>query len=238
MKHSYSPEVSSIDQVLESAIEEKKTSRIRAAEFLAQAGGDPARAELLEDAANQTALRERVLAAVVREMGLAAPAEGSRSREDLADRLLNAVNAHSQARVEFFSLAVRGRLHQAFFDSENDSGTFGKAWRRETLIHGLPGLIDETDAQLWERIVTSVPFDYLIGDDGVWLGELEKDFLSSLSTEQAMAVIRNVVGTRVEDDLVEGLIVLDQRYAAHMLRSPFEHLLEELQAPASAAPRG
>lgn len=225
-------------QALDAALVDKQSARERAARHFEQAGGDPARAELMEEVASQQALRERVLAAVVREMGLAAPAEGSPAQDTLADRLLHAVNAHSLARVEFFSLAVRERLYQAIFDSENDSGTFGKEWRREILLHGKKGLIDENDAQLWERIVISVPFDYLIGDDGVWLGEHEKDFLASLSSDEAMAVIRNVIDTHFEDDLVDALVALEQRFASHMLACPFEHLLEDWRAPPTTSPRG
>lgn len=87
---------------------DKQARRARDPEVLAAAGGNPTEAARAQDAQDDASLRARVLAAVVREMGLAAPPEGSKSRDELADRLFHAVSAHSLARVELLSEGFAG----------------------------------------------------------------------------------------------------------------------------------
>lgn len=127
---------------------DKQAGRTRDSEALAAAGGNPAQAERAQEANDDANLRARVLAAVVREMGLAAPPEGSKLRDELAERLFYAVSSHSLARVEMLSEGLRDALQEAYFQSENDAGAYGPSWRREIAINGKRGLADESDAAL------------------------------------------------------------------------------------------
>lgn len=234
------------EALLEAAVAEKRDSRRRAAERLAEAGGDHVLAQRLEDDAAQGELRARVLAAVAREMGLAAPAEGSSAREALADRLFHAVGAYSLARVEIFSESVRAKLHQAYVERQRDSGAFDQEWQRAIVVDGRRGLADESDAQLLERILTSLSSAYLVDGDGVWLGEDESDFLNAMSSLEAVGAVHRAAPvldstsesglTSEAADLREALSSLGQRFEAHGLRSPYESLLETLDGLACAEP--
>lgn len=128
---------------------EKLARRARDAGALAAAAGNLAKAERARDAEDDANVKARVPAAVVREMGLAAPPAGSKSRDELADPLFHAVSAHSLARVELLSEGLRALLQEAYFRSENDAGAYARDWRREIAINGKRGLADESTLRSW-----------------------------------------------------------------------------------------
>ena len=213
---------------------DKQTRRARDSEALAAAGGSPLRAERAQDAQDDANLRARVLAAVVREMGLAAPPEGSKSRDELADRLFQAVSAHTLARIELLSGGLREALQEAYFQSENDAGAYGPSWRREIAINGKRGLADESDAALLERVVINVGHDYLVGSDGRWLGDNEREFLAVMAQESQVEMVRAAIVEELHDYPAETAGALSQSYAALGLANPFQEVLLEHEQRAGA----
>ena len=189
------------------------------------AGSRPAEAGALSerelDARDDANLRARVLAAVVREMGLAAPPEGSKSRDELADRLFHAVSAHSLARVELLSDRLRSLLHEAYYQSENDAGAYGAAWRREIVKNGKRGLADESDAALLERVMINVGHDYLVGSDGTWFGDREGEFLAVMAQASQVEMMRSAIVEELHDFPRETAEALGQRYVALGLSDPY-----------------
>ncbi|CAN7376116.1 hypothetical protein [Variovorax sp. LjRoot178] len=215
---------------------DKQARRTRDAEALAAAGGNPARAARAQDAHDDTSLRARVLAAVVREMGLAAPPEGSKSRDELADRLSHAVSAHSLARIELLSDGLREALQEAYFQSENDAGAYGPGWRREIVINGKRGLGDESDAALLERVMMNVGHDYLVGPDGRWFGDNEREFLVVMAQAGQVEMVRAAIVEEIHDYPLETAQALSQSYVALGLSDPYESMLRELEQAPAAAP--
>jgi len=218
-----------------STLLDEQARRARDAEALAAAGGSPVRAERALDARDDASLRARVLAAVIREMGLAAPPEGSKSRDELADRLLHAVSAHSLARIELLSDRLRSLLQEAYFQSENDAGAYGRDWRREIAINGKRGLADESDAALLERVVVNVGHDYLVGSDGNWLGDSEREFLAVMAQESQVEMVRAAIVDELHDYPAETAEALGQRFVSLGMENPFEAILFEHQQRASGA---
>lgn len=133
---------------------------------LAAARENAARTRPALDVDDDGGLRDRVLAAVVREMGQDAPPAGSKSRDALAHRLFHAVCAHRLARVELLSGRLRSALQEAYVLSEDDAGAFGREWRRDIALNGKRGLADQTDAQLLERVFLNVSHHYLVSSNG------------------------------------------------------------------------
>lgn len=215
---------------------DKQARRTRDAEALAAAGGNPAQAERAQEANDDANLRARVLAAVVREMGLAAPPEGSKSRDELATRLFYAVSAHSLARTELLSEGLRDALQEAYFQSENDAGTYGPSWRREIAINGKRGLADESDAALLERVIINVGHDYLVGSDGGWLGDNEREFLAVMAQASQVEMVRAAIVEELHDYPLETVQALSQSYIALGLSDPYEAMLRELEHAPAAAP--
>jgi hypothetical protein len=223
----YAKERASKAQRLLNGLTEKMASRERDARALAAAGGNVARAERARSAQEDALLRERVLAAVVREMGMAPPPAGSKSREELADRLFHAVAAHSLARVELLSKDLRALLQEAYFQSENDAGAYERDWRREIAINGNRGLADESDAALLERVLLNVGHDYLVGLDGTWLGANEREFLALMAQEGQIEVVRAAVLDEPQGRTLETAEALAHRYPELGLDNPFEAILLE-----------
>ena len=217
---------------------DKQALRARDSEALAAAGGNSAQADRAQDARDDASLRARIVAAVVREMGLAAPQEGSKSRDELADRLFHAVSAHSLARVELLSEGLREALQEAYFQSENDAGAYGSAWRREIAINGKRGLADESDAALLERVVINVGHDYLVGADGIWLGDNEREFLAVMAQQSQVEIMRAAIVDELHDYPAETAEALGERFVSLGMDNPFEAiLLEHQQRAGAAAPR-
>lgn len=204
---------------------DKEARRARDAAALAATGGNLARAERAQEAGDDANLRARVLAAVVREMGLAAPLDGSKSRGELADRLFHAVSAHSLARVKLLSEGLRSALQDAYFRRENDAGAYGREWRREIAINGKRGLADESDAALLERVMINVGHDYLVGADGIWLGDNESEFLAVMAQEGQVEMVRAAIVEELHDYPLETAEALGDRYIELGMSNPFEEVL-------------
>lgn len=216
---------------------DKEARRARDAEALAAAGGNLAQAERAQQAGDDANLRARVLAAVVREMGLAAPPDGSKSRSELADRLFHAVSAHSLARVDLLSDGLRSAIQDAYFQSENDAGAYGSEWRREIVINGKRGLADESDAALLERVLVNVGHDFLVRLDGTWCGDHEREFLALMAQEAQVGMVRAAIGEELHEYPLETAHALGERYVELGLNNPFEAMLREHeQHNAAAAP--
>lgn len=224
-------------QRLLDGLTEKLARRARDSEAFAAAGGNSAQAERARNAQDDELLRARVLAAVIREMGLAAPPAGSKSREELADRLFHAVAAHSLARVELLSDRLRTLLQEAYFESENDAGAYGREWRREIALNGKRGLADESDAALLERVFVNVGCDYLVSSNGTWFGDHEREFLTVMAQEGQVEMIRAAIVDGLHDCTLETAGALGARYVELGLGNPYEALLLEHEG-AAAAPRG
>jgi hypothetical protein len=222
-------------QLLLNGLSEKMASRARDASTLAAVDGNVARAERARSAQEDALLRERVLAAVVRELGVAAPAVGSKAREELADRLFHAVAAHSLARVALLSKDLRASLEEAYFQSENDAGAYGRDWRRETVINGKRGLADESDEALLERVILSVGHDYLVGPEGAWFGPNEREFLALMAQEGQVEVVRAAVLDEPQGRTLETAEALAHRYLELGMDNPFEAVLLEHELRISAA---
>jgi hypothetical protein len=215
---------------------DKQARRARDAEILAAAGANPAQAERAQDARDDASLRARVLSAVIREMGLAAPPEGSKSRDELADRLFHAVSAHSLARAELFSDRLRSMLQEAYFQSENDAGAYGAEWRREIVLNGKRGLADESDAALLERVLINLGHEYLVSSDGIWLGDREREFLAVMARDSQVEIVRAAIDDE-HDYALETAEALGERYAELGLNNPFEAILAETEArPTESSP--
>ena len=225
---------SPIGHLVSDRIEE--TQRDRQGATPAQAHVAAAKYELELDAADDAKLRARVLAAVVREMGLAAPPEGSKSRDDLADRLLHAVTAHSLARVELFSDRLRSMLQEAYFQSESDAGAYGAEWRREIALNGIRGLADETDAALLERVLINVDHQYLVSSAGTWFGDHEREFLTVMGRDSQVEIMRAAIDDTPYYPL-QTAIELAARYQALGMNNPYGELLAELEVlPGESGP--
>ena len=214
---------------------DKQARRARDPEALAAAGGNSAQGDRAQDARDDASLRARIVAAVVREMGLAAPPEGSKSRDELADRLFHA-SAHSLARVELLSEGLRDALQEAYFQSENDAGAYGLSWRRDIAINGKRGIADESDAALLERVVINVGHDYLLGSDGIWLGDNEREFLAVMAQASQVEMVRAAIVEELHDHPLETAQALSQSYIALGLSDPYEAMLREIEHAPAAAP--
>lgn len=168
------------------------------------AGGDPiqiAKLEAENDANNAKWALKRVFDAVLVGMGLAAPRLGTQKYQELYLRVTQAIQATSLEREELFSPELRQALQEAYFQNENDSGSFGKSWRKQVLIHGKQPLNDETDAALLERVLTNVSIGYLRDDEsGKWLGP-EHEFLEALRMlPKAVEVVHRVFTGELDPD--------------------------------------
>ncbi|TAL65794.1 MAG: hypothetical protein EPN79_11485 [Burkholderiaceae bacterium] len=224
-------------QGLIGAIEDKHAERKRAGEALSQAGGDPVQAKRILDQQEEKQFRDRILAAVVREMGLASPPKGSKLFEELEGRLMSAVNATRIDRHILFSDGLRGKLLDAYVYSEDDADAHSKEWRIEVAKFGHTGIADESDEALLERVLEMATVFNLTGSDGEWLHPFEEEFLKVMSAPERVATARTVLWSDLENEnVIDNLRALSARYVAHELVDPFGPLLEEMSA--QPAPTG
>jgi Protein of unknown function (DUF2591) len=217
--------------LLQSAEYVKIAERAIAVENFSEAHGDPAKIAQLEAAAHAQHLEKmhaRILYSVINNMGLAAPRPRTPQYVALSQKLVQAVTVASLERVTLFSLELRTALEEAYFQSENDSGSYDKSWKRNVAIQGKPAMADQSDEALLERVLLNVDGDYLRfmreipnQHESVWLLDEDQEFIKVMgSNPAAIAVAMNLDFEDIKDLLGE----ISDELTQLGVTNPYAHL--------------
>lgn len=185
-----------------------------------------ARMKTAGDSSPNDAMYARIRQFISSELGTAAPVAGSKLYEDLATRLVQAVEATRTDRVELFTPELRARLQQTYINNERDNGNYDKSWCHYVALNGVQAITDQTDEALLERVLQFVHVDFLRDDAGVWVAPHGEEFFSVMCAQEALSIVKNLVEWDSEM-LNDTLIALKAGMDAKGIANPFLEFIQE-----------